>query len=504
MINPSYIKSKEFILQKNDFMGGLHQTLYITIYNLAHQGAKEIKLADIETYLYNTDPLNYDKVFNKNEGVEWINKVLLDANESNFEYYYNIVRKLSLLRSYINEGFDVSDILDVDEVEPNTINEKGEIFNNSSIKEIINKLDKKNMSAKMNFLIDDDTVQRKAGDNAEELREEMKLSPSYGLNTESEYINTIIRGILPGKFLLETRDSGMGKTRVAIKRLLCLTAPYIWDYKKKEYIENPNGTNNSGLYLGTEMDTYKELEPMMWAFVSGVEEKKIKDNDLTEEEEGRVNAAISILKNTKLYLVDQSEYDIAYLWHIFEEYKIKHNICVAAIDYLELTTAMAIEYSQMNRGMNVREDQVLLNLSKNIKNMAKQFQLFIMGFTQTTDEARRDGVRDQRAIKGARSLPNKVDFGITTFEPTQKELELIEPLLLKKGLVDKKTPNIVYTFYKNRSTEYKKVKVWGWQNLGNMEYYDLFCTDEGYNLINIDKTFTKVGEDNKTPFENKE
>ena len=72
----------------------------------------------------------------------------------------------------------------------------------------------------------------------------------------------------------------------------------------------------------------------------------------------------------------------------------------------------------------------------------------------------------------------------------KKELELLDSLIHKanKGLGKKILPNICYTTYKNRWFNPKKVKIWGYQDLGTMEYIDLFCTNEYYEPINIVKT----------------
>lgn len=279
------------------------------------------------------------------------------------------------------------------------------------------------------------------------------------------------------------------KTRNAVARLIEICSPYLWDFDRQDFIPNPNGQNNAGLYVGTEMEVYEELEPMIWAFISGVEEYKIRRNITTKEEDERVDRAMEIAKQMNLFLEDEENYDLQFLWNITEKYKTEKNINALVIDYLELTAGLIGEYAQLTRGMSVREDQVLLNLSANVKNMAKKFNLTIFGYTQTTDEARRDGVRDQRAVKGARSLPNKADVGMTVFEPTNKELELIEPLIEKtKGLNSKIRPNICYTIYKNRGGEIKNVKIWCYQNLGNMRIIDLFCTNNNYEPVSIDKT----------------
>lgn len=488
MLEPQRLSSREMQVAEFDFVSPIHKTLFISIYNLSLQGLKTISLGDVETYLANNNPVGHKKMFEEWNGAEWITSILEDANVYNYDYYYWIVRKFSFLRIKMQNGQDVSALLDMTELDCEALRIQRENFDLLTIDDIIRYFDSVNLSAKRPFVTRAEEARRKAGDNAFELLKQLALAPSFGFATESAYLNTIMRGLRRGTFMLETRDSGCGKTRVAIKRLLLTSAPYLWDFKKRAFVRNPH-TPVASLYIGTEMDLYTELEPMMWAFLSGVDEDKIHANTLTPDERQRVERAIKILQDTPLYLEDEENYDISFLSHTIEHYKTEYNIGVVAIDYLELTSALTTEFTHTTRGMGVREDQVLLNLSTNVKNMAKRFDVAMVGFTQTTDLARAEGVRDQRAVKGARSLPNKCDLGMTSFAPTKQEIELLEPLIEKCGLNNGRcVPNIGYNIYKNRGGKFKNIKIWGYQDLGTMEYVDLFCTDESYAPINVDKT----------------
>lgn len=490
MKEPHRIQNQDYFLSEKDFSSGLHETIFICIFNLANQDIKEITVGEIEGYLASTNPISYKKVFDDNENTEWLHGILENATPSNYIHHYQKLRKMSLLRSYLEQGVDISDILNIDEIDPIKRQQQQEDFDNMTIEDIISLCDKKILMAKKNFIIKNDSESRKAGDNAEALYLKMKESPSYGIGLESEYLNTITRAMQKKKFYLETRDSGAGKTRIAIKRLLNATAPYIWDFEKKDFIKNPNGTNNSALYIGTEMDLYEEIEPMMWAFISGVEEIKIKDCTLTKEEDNRIKKAIEILQDTQLHQEHNPNFSVSYLWKTAEEYKKQHDIIALGLDYIELNPSLIGEYTNNTKGMGVREDQVLLDLSTNLKNIAEDIDVFMMAFTQTTDEARRDGIRDQRAVKGARSLPNKADVGVVVFEPTKKELEKIDTIVARKGIVKYKYPNICHSFYKLRGgiQQHKNIKVWGYQDLGTMEYVDMFCTDKDYKLVNVNPT----------------
>lgn len=506
MINPKFIKRMEYTLEKEDFQGGVHKTLFTCIFNLSQQGVNSINLSDIENYLHNIDPIGYTKMFEKSNGSEWIQDILEDANIDNFDYYYKIVRKYALLRSYLKEGVDVGGILDLDEIDPDINNEQLQVFDKLTIEDIIDFFDRQNLASKQRFTIRGQNESGKSGDNARELRELLRQSSSYGASLEGEYITTATYGTQGGRMVVDTRDTGCGKSRSAIKRLVNHCSPYIWDFKNKTYIPNPNGQNNSGLYIGSEMEIWKELEPMIWCCIAGVEEDKLKENELTQEEEERIDRAIEYAEQMQLYKEKVDDIGLTFLEQTIEKHKLEHGISMVCIDYIEFNPILAQEYSALTKGMSLREDMILLNASKFIKSLSQKYDCFIIVYTQTNDEARRLGERDQTAIKGGKSLPNKADFGWTVFEPTKKELEKIEPIINKvaKGLNDKRIPNIVISIYKNRwytpRDAYKdknkprprKIKIWSYQDLGTGEFKDLFVTDWNYELIHIPRTQVSV------------
>ena len=118
MKDPYLLKDKKYILNVNeDFPNGIHKLIFTCIYNLSLQELKEIRISDIETYLNTNDPKGYVLLFENEKNLEWLFQVYEDANIVNYEYYYNKIRKLSLLRSYMNEGIDTSEILDMEEID---------------------------------------------------------------------------------------------------------------------------------------------------------------------------------------------------------------------------------------------------------------------------------------------------------------------------------------------------------------------------------------------------
>ena len=170
MKSPNLLKDKKYALNSDDFPHGLHQLIHTCVYNLSLQGLNEVKIADIETYLNTNDPKSYKVVFESEKNVEWLSQIYEDGNNSNYDYYYNKLRKLSLLRSYMTEGTDVSGMLDMDEIDHIIIKQQQEKFESMTLSEVQQHFDRKNFNVKEKFLIRDSTKRRKAGDNADELR----------------------------------------------------------------------------------------------------------------------------------------------------------------------------------------------------------------------------------------------------------------------------------------------------------------------------------------------
>ena len=52
MAKPKLLLSIDYNLDKEDFVGAIHKTLFACIYNLAHKGINSINLTDIENYLH--------------------------------------------------------------------------------------------------------------------------------------------------------------------------------------------------------------------------------------------------------------------------------------------------------------------------------------------------------------------------------------------------------------------------------------------------------------------
>lgn len=487
--NINLINDEKYNIDELDFVDKLHRTLYVCLYNLANQGLEKIEIADIEAYLDKNNAMAHKLLFEEEDNLEWLNLIKQDKSDVNFEYYYELLKKMSLLRGYIEQGIDVTCLLDKNEIDTTIIKIQEEKFDNMSLQDIMDYFDTKVSQVKSKFTFRDGEHSSQAGKGDLELFKKLKETPPYGLPTEGQILNTITRGFLPSKFWVCSMGTGQGKSRSSIKRAVLASCPQYYDIGLKKWVDNPVKGVHPSLYIGTEL-LIEEVKNIMWALISGVSQDKIMEGKMTEEEEERVLKGISILENSPIYIESNDNYNILWLKNTIEKFKREKNIELLVLDYVETTSALESEYCQKMRGISPREDLVLLSLSTALKNIANEQKICIIAYTQVNDNGYgQDVARDNRCIKGCKSFPNKADLAYTVFPPTEKEKKLIEPYEAKlKGYKSKLYANAVYTIYKNRGGKYNGVKLWCYVNLGNMEVVELFVTDLRYSLIDIEST----------------
>lgn len=486
MKEPHRLNDQDQPIHASYFIHPLHQTVYRCIEELASQGAEVIRPLDIQHHL---EPhlIAYDH-FMKQKGKEWVEQIYQYAETGSYDYYFQRVQKLACLRKLMEAGLSVKDWLNYEELDPEKLEQQETRFFNTPLETLLAQVDEKLLLAKQEFVIKG-AEEGKVGEYVDDLEEEFKETKPYGFSFESELLNTTTRGFRSGAFYVESMDTSCGKSRRAVKRLMLISAPRYWDAKSKQFIKNPHGQGRATLYINSEM-TRKELDTMLVPFIAGVEEDRWVEGLLTPHEKERIQEARQIAKETPIYVVVEENFDVAFLEFVISKYKTLHQIQACIFDYIELTPALMGEYSKMAK-MSVREDMILLNLSAKLKSMARKYQIGLFSYTQVNDEARDNGRsmprRDAGGVKGGKAISNKADLGMISMTPTQKEEEVIDQIMAAKGGFFPR-PNLILNVYKNRGTKYRLVRLFVFQNLGNMDVIDCFATNWNYELIDLPKT----------------
>lgn len=208
--NPSLLDDGKYFFNEEDFTEEFHRILFGSIFNLHSLGAKEITINTIEDYLKER-PKSL-AVYKNSKGAEYLQKLKQNIQLSTFDYYYQRLKKMTLLRMYSNAGMDLSWLYDVDnilDIKKKQIQE--DWLDNNSLEDIAEIIDKRITEIRMKYIdnTDEDFVQ--AGNKLNELIENLKKHPEFGYPMYGSLINTITRGARLKKFYLRSAATGVGK-----------------------------------------------------------------------------------------------------------------------------------------------------------------------------------------------------------------------------------------------------------------------------------------------------
>ena len=315
--NPQILDfTDKYTITDEDFPDDFHRTVFGAIYKIHGLGAQHIGLENIADF-FSSRPKSA-AVYKANDGEKWLLSISEKVNELSFDYYYNRMKKMTLLRAYDNFGIDVSDIYDPDnilDVKKKQLQE--DILDNSTLKDIAEKIDQKIDSIKMQYVDDEygDAVQ--AADGIFELIDKFKEQPEVGVPLYGPLINTVTRGARLKKFYLRSAPTGIGKTRSMIADCCYIGCNKIYD---ETFGWIKNGVAEPCLYITTEQEL-SEIQTMMLAFISNVPEDHILNGAYEGDEEWRVREAATIIKDSPIYVEEMPDFSLQDV-----ENKIKKNI----------------------------------------------------------------------------------------------------------------------------------------------------------------------------------
>lgn len=477
---PELLLNDKYNLNTNDFPERFHQIVFSAIFNLINDGVTTIGVIEIDSYISNYE--KQYKIYNDNNGMKYIEDAISLSIVNNFDYNYNRVKKFSLLNQLKIDGFDVSEIYDNSIIDTKIQEEMQEQFDKMNLNDIINHFDKKIIDIKTTYCKEEGQIGQQAGKNMKELKEELKETPEMGVPLNSNILNTIVRGARLKKVYMRSLPTGFGKSRLAVGDSCKIAIPYYYDLKEKRW--SYTGFSEPTLFIATELEI-SEIQTLMMAYVSGVDESHILDGKYKEDEEERVNKAIEYINNAPLWIEQIPNFNIDDIERTIKEYKINKNIGYVFFDYIFMSVKMLIEIATKSKGMKLREDNILYIFIERMKFIANKLSIHFNTSSQLNGEWKNVQDADQNLLRGAKALGDKLDVGIIGLPVTKKDLEMIQPIL-SKGFY--KTPNLVYHIYKVRRGKFNKVKLWLYVDLGNCRTYDLFLTDNNYEILPIEST----------------
>lgn len=490
--NPSLLdETDKYTITDEDFPDEFHKIVFGTLYKLHELGAQKISLTDIQAFL-STRPKS-EGVFKQQKGEEWLAKVLDIASPDSFNYYYDRLKKFSLLRAYDSFGIDISDIYDIDNIlDTKKKQTQEDRLDNSSLGEIADLIDQKIDNIRIRFVDDCYEEAEQAGEGILDLIESFKFRPEVGVPLYGPFINTVTRGARLKKFYLRSAATGIGKTRSMIADACYIGCNRIYD----EFVGwISTGAAQPTLFITTEQEK-EEVQTMMLAFLSNVNEEHIINGKYMGDEEARVREAAKILSESKLYIDELPDFSLQDVENHIKKNIRDHGVSYIFFDYIMTSMKILEEVTRRSGGVRLREDNILFMLSNRLKDICNIYGVFILSSTQLNADYQESETPDQNLLRGAKSIADKVDYGSILLAVKEKDLQSLEPILSKSTF---EKPTIKMSIYKNRRGRYKGIYLWCKADLGTCRIEPMFATGWDYELIQMDDIKIELKEE--TPWD---
>ena len=485
--NPKLFENEKYKFSEDDFYDNFHKLIFGTIHNLWQLGAKEITLTAIEDYL-NQRPKAL-ATYKTNKGAEFILKSAETANINTFDYYYNRSKKMALLRAYEDMGFNLNWLYDPDELfDSKKKQEQEDWLDSSSLVEIYNKINDKIDEIKLKYVDEIDEGGSHMAKGVDELLQSLEENPSYGYPLYGDYINTVFRGARLGKFFLRSAATGIGKTRSMVADLCYIGCEQMYSLKENRWITI--GEPQSCLFIATEQQI-DEIQTICLSFLSGVNEEHILTNEYFTGERERVIKAVQLLKKSKIFFECLPNFTMNEIEMVIKKNIRENQVQYIFYDYLHSSAKILSEVGGQSGIRGLREDNVLLLLSNKLKEIAVEYDVFIMSATQLNMEYKESDTPDQNLLRGAKAIADKIDGGMIMLETTMEDAEKLRPFCEKNNLP---IPNIKMSIYKNRQGQYKGIYLWMSADRGCVRYDTIFVTRWDFSIIDMPNIKIKVKE----------
>ena len=470
--------SDKYTLTEEDFPDQFHKIIFGTIFKLHELGSERITVNNVLDYL-SSRPKS-EAIFIKQKGEEWLLKAAENAETSAFDYYYNRVKKMTLLRAFDSYGIDVSDIYDPDnivDIKKKQLQE--DQLDNSSLETIVQKVQDKIDQIMATYVDDEWGEAIQAGDGIESLIIDLEKSPEVGVPLYGPLINTVTRGARLKKFYLRSAPTGVGKTRGMIADACYIACNRIYD---DVFGWIKNGICEPTLYITTEQEK-GEVQTMMLAFLANVNEEHILNGKYEGDERERVFEAAKILHNSPLYIEILPDFSLQDVENKIKKNIRDHDVKYVFHDYIHTSLKILEEISRRSGGVKLREDSILFMLSIRLKDICNKYGIFIMSATQLNADYQTSETPDQNLLRGAKSIADKIDVGMVLLPTTQDDVENLSQILTNNAF-DK--PSLKLSVYKNRRGRYKGIYLWCKADLGTCRVKPMFATTYNYEIIQID------------------
>jgi replicative DNA helicase len=221
-----------------------------------------------------------------------------------------------------------------------------------------------------------------------------------------------------------------------------------------------------------------EIQTLILAYISGVNEEKMLTNTTTLEEKRLIRIAANLMKEySSNFIIEKiSNPSISTVRSKITNYILRDNINYIFYDYIFTSPALNFEFSRTG----LREDVTLMMLANTLKEIASDYHVFIYTGTQVNREWEKRSFRNENSLAGSKAIADKADFGCVGVKVLEEEYQKIE-VLVREG--NYKQPNMVLDIYKNRRGRITTTKLYRIFDHGTCRTEDLFITDTNFRLL---------------------
>ena len=484
-LNNSFLDNEDYFFNEEDFTEDFHRILFEAIINLHELGVKQIDINSIEDYLEQRPKKKATYLANK--GAEYLENLANKTQVAAFDYYYGRMKKMTLLRSYQKIGMDLSWLYDINNIfDAKKKQAQEDWLDNTSLSDIADMIDKKIMDVRLRCVDDANEGAVQANEGGLELLERLKQVPELGYPMYGPLINTVTRGARLKKFYLRSAATGVGKTRAMIADACSIACDEIYDLTAQKWIEN--GTKEPTIFISTEQEI-DEIQTMMYAFLSGVDEEHIITGNYLVGEWERVLYAVKVLERSPLFVQQLPDFSLQDIENTIKRGIRDNDVKYIFFDYIHTSMKILSEVSSKTGVKGLREDNILFMISIRLKDLCNQYGVFILTATQLNADYVSAQQYDQNLLRGAKAIADKIDCGMIMLEVSQEDLTSLDSLIKTEGF---EQPNIKISIYKNRRGRYKSVLLWCKANRGICRIEPIFMTNYQYQWIPIEDLKIKV------------
>ena len=373
-------------IQAMDFDIKIPRYIFIIIYNMFKSGAMQLTPLEVDIEMENHEAAAV--IYKSERGLDFLKESYDVSKLENFEYYYKRLKKLSLLRALKKNNYDISAYHKEEFDSLREEEEANQRFEDSSIDEILMTIESKYNQIKADF-INGGKHSGNAAAGLNELVLDLMKNPEIGPSLCGRFFSTACRGARLGKYYLRSAASGTGKTRLAVFDACKIAFPIHYSHKSCTFVVDKDKDGNimdaqKTLIITTEMGK-DEIQTIVLAYLSGVNESHILTGHYDIGEMDRVFYASQIVEKYQeyFYIEEISDPNLTNVESTIKRYATIEGVQYVFYDYIFSSPSLVAQFADSK----LREDVVLMMLSNQLKQLAKDYNIFISSSTKVNANA---------------------------------------------------------------------------------------------------------------------